>query len=159
MFETFFTKENLALAGVVSLFVWRILDFIIRQNKKRENELQKLAFEMAKYRCDSDEMSYSEESFFSYYLFYLDALEHDLKPYDNQKYEIMKEFEERAISHIKRLEDVAKKIQGISENLEDKHQITLEDLWELHFSWSLWRHITATLLKRTFKHRRTFRSV
>ncbi|MHA1338075.1 MAG: hypothetical protein ACTSPW_20450 [Promethearchaeota archaeon] len=44
----FLSKENLALFGVSILFLWRVIDAIIKVRKRRKYELEKLAFEMAK---------------------------------------------------------------------------------------------------------------
>ena len=89
MFENYFTKENIALFGVGALFLWRIIDFIIRQKKKRETDLQKLALEMAKYRTEG-QAPYRKESLYSYYLYYLDALEKGVNPLNKKNVERMR---------------------------------------------------------------------
>lgn len=37
-------------------------DFIVRMKKKREAEIEKLAFEMAKYRCNDEDDTYNRKS-------------------------------------------------------------------------------------------------
>ena len=98
-----FTKENIAFFGVAILLIWRIIDFFVRMKKKRENELEKLAFEMAKSRMNENHDLYERESFFSYYLFYLDALENNMQPYSDYA-EVMTEFEKAFDTRIKRSE-------------------------------------------------------
>jgi hypothetical protein len=89
MVDFLFTKENFALLGVAALFLWRIVDFILRQKKKKEAELQKLAFDMAKYHFGDDTDPYTRGEILQFYFYYLDMLEHNMNPHDQRsKYKI-----------------------------------------------------------------------
>ncbi|MGD1046975.1 MAG: hypothetical protein ABR936_16855 [Bacteroidota bacterium] len=157
MLENIFTKENLTLIGVVALFVWRIIDFIIRQKKKRENDREKLAFEMAKYHYDGAN-EFPKASMFSYYLFYLDALEKNIRPHYSS-YEIMKDFDTQLTERVSRLEDVLGKLIAFEEKLSSKHNVTVADLWERHLDWPHWWRETKRLAKNTFKRKIKYRSI
>jgi len=159
MITEFFTKENIALGGVIILLLWRIVDFFIRMKKKREAEIEKLAFEMAKYRCNDDDNDYNRKSLFSYYLFYLDALEKNMSTSYNS-YEIMKDFDDQFNTKIKRLETILERLTSIENKLLDKHDLSISDLWDKNVSWQSFRHDLKVLLKRLFhKKKIKFRSL
>jgi hypothetical protein len=149
MITEYFTKENIALGGVLILFLWRIIDFFIRMKKKRESEIEKLAFEMAKYQCNDKEDDYNRKSLFSYYLFYLDALEKNMRPFSNS-YEIMKDFDDQFNKKIKRLETILEKLTSVENKLSEKHDLTIDDLWDRNVTWKSFRHDFKLLSKRLF---------
>jgi hypothetical protein len=158
MIENLFSKDNLALFGVTLLFLWRIIDFFIRQSKKRENDLEKLAFEMAKYR-HSDDHGYPAQSFFSYYLFYLDHLEKRVKPYDENSYEVMRDYESIMTEKIKRMDEVSNKLGEIDKKFTETHEITFNDLFERNLTWGLWWRETTRLIKRSVKRKTKYHSL
>ena len=157
MLDNLFSKENIALFGVLTLFLWRIIDFILRQKKKRENDLQKLALEMAKYRTDG-EMAYRKESFYSYYLFYLDALEKNMKPYNKRSIEIMKDFDQQLTSKINHYERVIVSLNQIEKKLDEKHEITVSDLWDRNLNWARWWRETKLLIRNMLKRKIKYHS-
>ena len=159
MITEYLTKENIALGGVIILLLWRIVDFFIRMKKKRESEIEKLAFEMAKYRCNEDNDDYNKKSLFAFYLFYLDALGKNMRP-SYRSYEIMKDFDDQFNNKIKRLESILEKLTSLEDKLVEKHEISLSDLWDKNVSWQSFRHDLKVLLTRLFRKRKIkFRSL
>ena len=152
------TKENIALIGVIALFIWRIIDFLIRQKKKRETDREKLAFDMAKYQIENGR-EFPKASLFSYYLFYLDALEKDIKPYNHRRYTIMKSFETQLTEKVAHLEEVLQKLNDIEVKLSNNHEITPSDLWVRNLSWRIWWWETKKRIKVTFKRKIKFKSL
>jgi hypothetical protein len=157
MIEQLFTKQNLALLGVLALFLWRIIDLIIRQKNKRETELQRLAFEMVKYRFGEDVDPFTREAILQYYFFYLDALEHNLIFYDRGIFKVMKEFDGKLSQKIERLKEINDKLEAIENKLSQHHNVSTSDLWDRHFNWSLWFRETKKLLNKTFSRKTNFR--
>jgi len=47
-FKNILSKENLAITGVIVLFVWRVVDSFIKLHKKEASETDKMAFDMTK---------------------------------------------------------------------------------------------------------------
>lgn len=52
------TKENLAIVGVVILFIWRVTDSLIKLYKKEASATDKMAFDMAKTKLSNNRTSY-----------------------------------------------------------------------------------------------------
>jgi hypothetical protein len=159
MVDFLFTKENFALLGVAALFLWRIVDFILRQKKKKEAELQKLAFDMAKYHFGDDTDPYTRGEILQFYFYYLDMLEHNMNPHDQRSFKVLKEFNEQIKEKIEAIKEVSTKFDAIDDKLSAQQDITLFDLWERSFNWSMWFQQTKKLLKKTFSFRRKFHSV
>ena len=159
MIEHLFTKENIALFGVIALFLWRVLDFFFRLRKKKESELQKLAFDMAKYRCTESGDPFQAESIFPYYLFYLDALEHNMSLYDERAFKIMKQFDDDLTEKVNQLKDALQQMDNLEKKLSDHQEISVSDLWARNLTWAMWFQETRLMLKQTIKVRRRFRSI
>jgi hypothetical protein len=159
MIEELLTKQNLALLGVISLFLWRIVDLILRQKKKKETELQKLAFDMTKYRFGDDVDPFTRESILPQYFFYLDALEHDMNPYHRGTFKIMKTLDDQLAQKTQSLKQVHEKLEAIENKLSQHDDITLSDLWDRNLNWTMWFRETKKLLKITFSRKTKFRSV
>jgi hypothetical protein len=152
MLEPLLTKENVALALGSALLLWRVIDVFIRMRKKREYELQKLALEITK-EVVKDIGLRRDDSFFSYYLLYLDALERGARPYARGGLKEMRKFEGRMREHIEGLSDRLHNFNAIYDKLEAGHKVTMDDLFHRNLNWKLWRGETALLLKKTFRRK------
>ena len=159
MFENLLTKENLTLLGVIALFLWRIVDFILRQKKKRETEFQKLAFEMTKFHFGNVADPFSKTGILPFYFYYLDALENNFNPNDPKRANLLREFEKQIEKKILAHKEVSDKLEAINIKLSAQQDISVLDLWERNFNWSLWFRHTKKLLKKTFSHKPKFHSV
>jgi hypothetical protein len=149
MLETLLTKENVALGLASALLVWRIVDVIFRQRKRREHELERLAFDITKVAVSDD--PFGREKFFPYYLMYLDALERDMRPYTKDGAEVMNDYFDQMTKRLDRLDMIRKNLEGLEEKLKDNHQVTLSDLFHRNLTWGHWWEETRMLLKRTLK--------
>ena len=159
MIEELFTKQNLALIGVIALFFWRIVDLIIRQKKRREAELQKLAFDMAKFRIGDDLDPFSRESIMPQYFFYLDALERGMNLHHRGTFKIMKNFDDQLTEKIRSLKEAHDRLEAIENRLTQHEEIKLSDLWDRNLNWPMWFRETTKLLNKTFSRKTKFRSV
>jgi hypothetical protein len=159
MIDNLFTKENFALLGVVALFLWRIVDFMLRQKKKKETELQKLAFDMAKYHFGEETDPFTRGEILQFYFYYLDMLEHNLNPHDQKSFKVLNEFGEQIREKIKAIKEMSAKFDVIEDKLSIQNDVSPNDLWERSFNWSMWFRHTKKLLKKTFIRRAQFHSV
>lgn len=78
MFQEFITKENLALAGVTALFLWRIVDALIKLRRKEASETDKLAFDMVKAKLGHNKTHYNFP-ILVYFFLYRDTLRKKLR--------------------------------------------------------------------------------
>lgn len=100
----FFTKENIMLIMIVVLFLWKVVDFVIKIIKKREHERERLAFDMAKLWLDASPIM--NENILKIYFYYLEMLKNrcvsdaidkleDLADNVERKTEILRQLEEK----------------------------------------------------------------
>lgn len=72
------TKENLAIAGVVVLFLWRVIDSFIKLHKKEASETDKMAFDMAKTKLGNRSSNY-EYPLLTYFFMYQKVLREKIR--------------------------------------------------------------------------------
>jgi hypothetical protein len=151
-----FTKENFAIAGVIVLFIWRIIDAFIRQKKKKESELQKLAFDMAKFRFENNEKYGGiNKALLSYYFYYLDALTYNFSP-SNRRIDILNDYDSHISHQIDRLNKINEEIEKLDQKLYENHKIYINDIWQQSVNWRGLYHYFKRLMKSPFKKDRRF---
>ena len=78
LFQQPLTKENLAIVGVIVLFLWRVLDSFIKLHKKEASETDKMAFDMAKTKLGDRGASY-EYPLLTYFFMYQKVLKEKIR--------------------------------------------------------------------------------
>lgn len=130
------TKENITLGLVVFLFIWRIIDAILRFHKGRRHELEKLAFDMAKIKVEKD--SSHNSSILAFYFLCLEALEktRNLEP---GLFEWIKNKEQEFDRHVMHLrgviEDLERRGDTVIEKIDRKEEIVWGDLYKREITW------------------------
>ena len=143
------TKENFAVLGVAILFIWKIIDAILKLMKKREHELEKLAFEMAKIKLEAE--SWSKGSVLTFYYYCLTALR-TKKPTPWRLVEFLKQREQKIDQRTNVLSQFEKKISEFHEKIKSEHKINWGDLYEKELSWKgIWRDIKLLISRRLKK--------
>lgn len=76
--EELLTKENLAIAGVAILSLWRVIDSFIKLHKKEASETDKMAFDMAKTKLGNRNSSY-DYPLLTYFFMYQKVLKEKIR--------------------------------------------------------------------------------
>ena len=78
MLQELLTKENLTLAGVAVLFLWKIIESVIKLYKKEASQTDNMAFDLAKTKLSNSRNSY-DFPLLTYFFMYRDVLKKKMR--------------------------------------------------------------------------------
>ena len=147
----FLSKENLAIIGVIVLFIWRTIDALLKIKKNRRHELEKLAFDMAKIKSSSEDERYGGKYIISFYFYCLYALQKGSKlPQDLNRLLVRKE--EEIANNLKHIKDESDRLEQLEYKLTNNQNIKWDDIFNntisLDHLWWVFKEINKKYLRK-----------